>query len=1667
MPADVTLDIDGKFDKIQRQLKTVFGKSIPVSIYIDPASIVKARNTLQVSLDSTPIRLNNVAFSSGITRNIKRNIQTELDRGGPIFVNSLSLGRGAAAQIRKEVQNALNGVTLPRFNGLGGNGGSALPRLSGGRSGGGAGGGLPLGKISGDASEFAKSLDAANARVLAFGASAGAIFLVGKAFSEIVTSTAEVDKALREINVLLGLTDSNLSQFGDKIFEIAKNTATGFKVAADAALEFSRQGLSVEDTLARTAAALNLTRLSGISSVKAVDALTTALNSFNKEGLTAAEVADKLAAVDAVAATSAGGLAEGVSRVGSAAADAGVSFDELLGLIASAKQITGRSESTIGNAFKTIFTRLDRSKVRDVLGGVVDIKESDSGIQILQKLAGAYDGLSRQQQAYISEITAGVFQINQFKAIVGDLGSEFSVFSIAQEAAANSSGVANARVKQLTQSLSDLAQIAGTNLQQAFAKIGKVGFEGNASDFLKDFNNIFDKINSTDAEDSGAKIATAFIKGISNVLTGPGAILASAVAGKLLFNLAGYAKSNTRELLGTDAASKSRAVFEERIALFLKEQDIALKAINGQQLTAQQIASDIVSKINLENEAYEKQLLLVKDIGGILTKQGVVIAGKRLQNSETTAKKTPSLLSRVGGKLIDPFNAALITSIGGEAAANSDFFDKNTKGGRGRGGASVASALGSAGSGAALGSLLGLGGAVLGGAIGAFSSLPNVLKSFTSDLPDIQKKLDAATTDFTSFSSLSQTILSLQSNYDNLITDVANGNASQKSLNKAQFTLAAEIAKLPEDLRKQYQAAGKLSSEDAFKERSSILNQEVARKQGAVTSQANNLALGSILDDSQTKQFYGKVVEGFFSFANKLPSGIIGNLIGGGGAFNPNVNAGNTTRGLGFQTGSDQYDPELSSRLRELASNKVKSSGLGADQLDDLAKNGKTVSDVLSRLGETADSDFGRLLTRLEKDSPQAFQEFDNAIRSSAKDFSTALKNQTEAQKRETAAKEKDAESLKDLTRNLDLFTDRIKNVNDLLDLAAANANKNRNFDRSFGVSALQTRGAQAALLGNERVGNQLNTQAAIRENFNTAQSSKEELSQEITQTLRDTFIGGIEKIFSANPANSGSKEAVAAQTRLTARIEQIFTGSGDINSKIAQSQKALSDVVNDKGKNSNANDASKFALDKLDESIKGKIGISNEKLTQIDRELQQANQKLAFETLNANIERLIKAAENAFGGISNFTSPNNALIDQLKAALNTTQNGATFADKQRGRFGALQSLTGLAGQSFLSDTNPDLTKTVGAYTTQLENQFSDITKSLKGVLDPQTIKEFSDAIKEQGGFKNIAQTQILKSLGVSSGGVFNQQIKKFQDSAIQNVPDQLLDALVKAQPQAKDETTVAVIENTRIIGGKIDQTNALLGGRFGGSNSSVVAATQSSRAALSPNNVINNNPNGEEYIRAQQYADGTGPFAPIAPLPVKSQIDALNAPSRYSKSFQDAEREKERLRQLNDAGYQNSLANVQGRDKAFDTIRNGGGTANFDIFKKIFTERGINPNDVNKPNAKQQAALDAVNQVTAQNMTVTAQAVTFTAPVFNIPSDATINFAGNAGGQIDQGGSPVTVNASVNVDSTAQVTQRNIDEAIYGLRAEIYKQLNIKVPPKAQPSATDNNGDGGSGGRF
>jgi TP901 family phage tail tape measure protein len=505
----------------------------------------------------------------------------------------------------------------------------------------------PLGKISGQIQEIDKSLAAANARVIAFAASAGAIYAIQNAVTSLFNTFVNVEKKLADVNVLLNLTDRNLAKFGASLFDIAGNTAQSFDVVAEAATELSRQGLGVEETLKRTEAALILTRLSGLDAAASVSALTAAINSFGGSALQATEIVNKLANVDAAFAVSSADLANALSRVGSSADDAGISFDELIALVTTAQQVTARGGAVIGNSLKTIFTRLGREKTQEVLGGL-GIQSTDAEgnvktqVQLLKELASVYDGLSATQKNYVAEQVGGVFQINVLKAALGDLGKEYSIYDQALKTSLGTTDQAIRRNEKLNETLSARGTRALANIQQAGGNIAGGLFEPAAKNVLNISEFLTGAVNNVDADSIGAKIGSGIISGIGNFIGGPGLALVTAAVVKLFAEFSRYGVEAFKSILGVNQAAKEQAVIQQSVVKFLQNNASIYKAISSGQASVASGAKAYLEIVKQQTIELQKQNSIAAQIAKTTASQVGVqnVGGKSFITQRGSKVKT-------------------------------------------------------------------------------------------------------------------------------------------------------------------------------------------------------------------------------------------------------------------------------------------------------------------------------------------------------------------------------------------------------------------------------------------------------------------------------------------------------------------------------------------------------------------------------------------------------------------------------------------------------------------------------------------------------------------------------------------------------------------------------------------------------------------------------------------------------------------------------------------------------------------------------------------------------------------------------------------------------------------------------------------------------------------
>ena len=502
----------------------------------------------------------------------------------------------------------------------------------------------PLGKIKGQLGEFEKSLEASNARVLAFGASAGAIVAVQQALKATVASAINVEKKLKDINVILGASSKNLSIFGNELFKIAGQTGQSFDAVANAAAEFARQGLGLEKTLLRTRDALVLTRLSGLDVVASVSSLTAAINSFSRAALNSTEIVNKLANVDAAFAVSSADLANALTRVGSAAEDAGVSFDELLAIVTATQQTTARGGAVIGNSLKTIFTRIQRPKVLDELErlGVTvrDLEgETRPAIQILGELAKTFDGLSSSQRSQVGELVGGVFQINILKAALSDLNKEYSIYDNALQTSISSTDQALKRNEALNETMSALINKTFANLQKSGAKVGENVFGPSIRTVLNTLNTALD---GGDAESIGEKFGESFFKGIGKFISGPGLIIVGSTLTKVFINLGRYAVDALKAVQNLNIQSAEQRKLQAGITDILDNQPEILEKVRLKELKIEDAARLVLGRYKDQQEILKANLNIVRQIQGL---SGSVKA----ETSTGSAEKQTSKKGKAGG----------------------------------------------------------------------------------------------------------------------------------------------------------------------------------------------------------------------------------------------------------------------------------------------------------------------------------------------------------------------------------------------------------------------------------------------------------------------------------------------------------------------------------------------------------------------------------------------------------------------------------------------------------------------------------------------------------------------------------------------------------------------------------------------------------------------------------------------------------------------------------------------------------------------------------------------------------------------------------------------------------------------------------------------------------
>lgn len=281
-----------------------------------------------------------------------------------------------------------------------------------------------------------------------------------KQLKDAVSEVEALNGALTKVHMTMqDISNADLGSLKSQILDMSNELSTYVDTVSDAAEIYANANESISTIMQKAEPTVLLASATKKSASETADTIQGILNQFKMTDDAAMGVVDTLEGLSAEMnmdfAKGIQNVSEAVKVSGSVIDSAGMSFERYASIVSATAESTRLSGSVLGNAFKTISSRIGRSKdgettnaekansekalnsigisIRDTTTG--DIQDLDITLESLSKVWG---DLNRSQQNYIAEQSAGVRQISIFKNMMDNYSRAMEL----EEKALNSSGTA-------------------------------------------------------------------------------------------------------------------------------------------------------------------------------------------------------------------------------------------------------------------------------------------------------------------------------------------------------------------------------------------------------------------------------------------------------------------------------------------------------------------------------------------------------------------------------------------------------------------------------------------------------------------------------------------------------------------------------------------------------------------------------------------------------------------------------------------------------------------------------------------------------------------------------------------------------------------------------------------------------------------------------------------------------------------------------------------------------------------------------------------------------------------------------------------------------------------------------------------------------------------------
>lgn len=205
-----------------------------------------------------------------------------------------------------------------------------------------------------------------------------------------------VEDQVIEITRVFSDANVNMEQFTNDMFTLATSYGRTFEDAGEVVLRFAQAGYDVRDSLKMAESTMLALNTAELDVENSTNSLISIMHQWKMETEDFPLLIDKINYAADNYATTSQDLVDGLLRVSSAAKNAGITFDENIGLLTAMQETSGRTGKEIGTALNSLITFTQKAQTDGTLEGMGISVFADAAQTKLRSVMSIWEELSEK-----------------------------------------------------------------------------------------------------------------------------------------------------------------------------------------------------------------------------------------------------------------------------------------------------------------------------------------------------------------------------------------------------------------------------------------------------------------------------------------------------------------------------------------------------------------------------------------------------------------------------------------------------------------------------------------------------------------------------------------------------------------------------------------------------------------------------------------------------------------------------------------------------------------------------------------------------------------------------------------------------------------------------------------------------------------------------------------------------------------------------------------------------------------------------------------------------------------------------------------------------------------------------------------------------------------------